>query len=313
MHSHAHGHHDHHGHRQGHLHGPGDSSNLGLSFLIAVSANLGFTILEAIYAFLTNSASLLADAGHNLSDVLGLLLAWGAAHLASQAASSDYSYGYRKTTILAALINATVLILAAGFIAIESFEKLINPSPISEVVVMVVAGIGIVVNAGTALLFRAGSKDDLNIKGAYLHLAYDALISVGVVISAAIILFTGWLWLDGVAGLLIVAVIVWGTWGLLRDSVNLILDAVPQHIDREEVKQYLSSISGVTQVHDLHIWAMSTNETCLTAHLVMPENTLWDSESGYGEVGDALKERFDIHHVTLQIEKDSECVTQDCD
>jgi len=310
MHSHAHGHHDHSGH--GHSHGPSDFQNLSISFVIAVAANLGFTVLEAIYAIMTNSASLLADAGHNLSDVLGLLLAWGAAYLATQATSQLYSYGFRRTTILAALINAIVLILAAGFIGFEAIDKLLDPTPIAEVTVMIVAGIGIFVNAGTALLFREGSKDDLNIKGAYLHLAYDALISIGVVVAAAIIYFTGWLWVDGLAGLAIVAIIVWGTWGLLRDSTNLILDAVPQHINREEVLSYLQSIDGVAQVHDLHIWALSTNEACMTAHLVMPEHPLWDHESGYGEVGATLKQRFDIHHVTLQVEKDSECVTQDC-
>lgn len=178
---------------------------------------------------------------------------------------------------------------------------------------MVVAGIGIVVNAGTALLFRKGGEKDLNLRGAYLHLAYDALISIGVVISAAIIYFTGWLWVDGLAGLLIVAVIVLGTWGLLRDSLNLILDAVPQHIDREAVHDYLSNLKGVTQVHDLHIWALSTNENCLTAHLVMPETPLWEQEDGYEKVGQALKASFDIQHVTLQVEKAAECATQDCD
>ena len=317
MHSHAHGHHHDHmgphtGPHTGNGHQP-DFKHISLSFIIAVSANLGFTVLEAVYAFLTDSASLLADAGHNLSDVLGLLLAWGAAYLATQPSSKLFSYGYRRTTILAALVNALILILAAGFIAFESIDKLLNPTPVSEIAIMVVAGIGIVVNAGTALLFRQGGEKDLNLKGAYLHLAYDALISVGVVLSAATIYLTGWLWLDGLAGVLIVLIIVWGTWGLLRDSVNLILDAVPQHIGRDAVLMYLNNIDGVSQVHDLHIWALSTNETCLTAHLVMPENTLWDSENGYGDIGRALKVEFDIHHVTLQVEKDFECATQDCD
>jgi cobalt-zinc-cadmium efflux system protein len=284
-----------------------------MSFTIAVAANLGFTAIEGVYAFIANSASLLADAGHNLSDVLGLLLAWGAAYLATRASNDLYSYGYRRTTILAAMINALVLIFVAAFIAFESIDKILRPTPVAEIAIMVVATIGIFVNAGTALLFRKGGEKDLNLKGAYLHLAYDALISVGVVISAAVILFTGWVWVDGVAGLLIVAVIVLGTWGLLRDSINLILDAVPQHIDRNEVHEYLSGVDGVSQVHDLHIWAMSTNETCLTAHLVMPENTLWDSEHGYHEIGSALKARFRIHHVTLQVEKDLDCATQDCD
>ena len=308
MHSHAHGPHDHAGH--------GDNPefrSISLSFVIAVAANLGFTVIEGIYALLTDSASLLADAGHNLSDVLGLLLAWGAAYLATKSTSKLYSYGYRRTTILAAVINALILILAAAYIAFESVDKLVNPTAVSEIVIMVVAGIGIFVNAGTALLFRAGSKDDLNIRGAYLHLAYDALISVGVVLSAAAMYFTGWLWLDGFAGLIIVLVIVWGTWGLLTDSVNMILDAVPQHIDRGKVCDYLENIDGVSQVHDLHIWALSTNETCLTAHLVMPENTLWDSESSYGQISKALNDMFKIQHVTLQVEKDFDCDTQDCD
>ena len=311
MHSHAHSHGHHHaGHDHHHDH---DFRNVSLSFVIAVGANLAFTVVEFVYAFWINSASLLADAGHNLSDVLGLLLAWGAAYLATQSSSATRSYGFRKSTILAALANALFLIFAAAFIAFESIEKILNPTPVSEVAIMIVAAIGIVVNAGTALLFRKDSEHDLNMKGAYLHLAYDALISVGVVISGALILMSGWLWIDGATGLMIVAVIVWGTWGLLRDSVNLILDGVPQHIDSREVHDYLVNIEGVSQVHDLHIWAMSTNETGLTAHLVMPENTLWDSEHGYAEIGAALKERFRIHHVTLQVERDFDCATQDCD
>ncbi|MDA0273543.1 MAG: cation diffusion facilitator family transporter [Proteobacteria bacterium] len=309
MSSHAHGHHDH-----GHAHEHNvEFRDISTSFVIAVVANLGFTAIEGVYAFITDSASLMADAGHNLSDVLGLLLAWGAAYLATRSSSSLYSYGYRRTTILAAITNALVLIFAAAFIAFESIDKILNPTEVPEIVIMIVAGIGIVVNAGCAMLFRASSKDDLNMKGAYLHLTYDALISVGVVLAAAAMYFTGWLWLDGAVGLLIVVVIVWGTWGLLMDSVNMILDAVPQHIDRQAVHNYLMEIDGVSQVHDLHIWALSTNESCLTAHLVMPENTLWDAESGYGDIGKALNDEFRIQHVTLQVEKDFDCATQDCD
>ena len=306
-HTHSHGHH-HHGHEH-----KGGFQDINASFMIAVVANLGFTAIEAFYAFTTDSASLLADAGHNLSDVLGLLLAWGAAYLATRSSSSLYSYGYRRTTILAAITNALVLIFAAAFITFESIDKIVNPTEVAEVVIMIVAGIGIAVNAGCALLFRASSKNDLNVKGAYLHLAYDALISVGVVVAAAAMYFTGWLWLDGAVGLLVVVVIFWGTWGLLMDSVNMILDAVPQHIDRAAVHNYLLEIDGVSEVHDLHIWALSTNESCLTAHLVMPENTLWDADSGYGDIGKALDDQFRIQHVTLQVEKDFECATQDCD
>ena len=300
-------------HSHAHSHGPADFNNVNFSFVIAVGANLAFTIVEAVYGYLTSSMILLADAGHNLSDVLGLLLAWGAAFLATRKSSDTYSYGYKKTTILAALVNAIVLVLAAGFIALESFEKFFKPSNIEAVPVMIVATIGIVVNAGTAMLFMKGGKEDLNLRGAYLHLAYDALISFGVVIAAAIIYFTGLLWIDPLVGLLIVAVILAGTWGLLKDSINLILDAVPGDIEVQDVREYLLSIDGVTEVHDLHIWGMSTRENGLTAHLVMPDNTLWDSDESYAEIGRDMKQRFSIHHVTLQVEKDPDCTNNDCD
>ncbi|MEX0941765.1 MAG: cation diffusion facilitator family transporter [Pseudomonadales bacterium] len=304
--------HSHSGHSYSHTHAHTQLASVNRSFVIAVSANLAYAIIEAVYGFLANSVSLLGDAGHNLSDVLGLLLAWGAAYLATQQSSALYSYGYRKSTILAAVINAVVLILMAGFIAFESIEKIIRPSAISTVTVIVVACVGVVINAGTALLFIRGGKDDLNLRGAFLHLAYDAAISAGVVIGAVIILFTGWLWIDSALGLFIVAVILGGTWGLLRDSVSLLIDAVPQSVEQDKVRQYLENIEGVTGIHDLHIWAMSTNENGLTAHLVMPENTLWDSESGYATISAELASRYNIHHVTLQVEKDPECPT-DCD
>jgi cobalt-zinc-cadmium efflux system protein len=311
-------HHDHdsHGHG-GHHHGAHDHSvdfsNVNTSFIIAVVANLAFTILEAFYGFLTGSVSLLGDAGHNLSDVLGLLLAWGAAYLSGRQSSALYSYGFRRSTILAALINAVVLVFAAGFIAWESVEKFLQPSPMSEMTVMVVASIGILVNAGTAMLFMRGSHDDLNMRGAFLHLAYDALISAGVVIAAVIILYTGWQWIDPLMGLLIVVIILGGTWGLLRESVNLMLDAVPRDIEIHDVRDYLASIDGVTGVHDLHIWAMSTRENGLTAHLVMPENTLWHDTEDYAKVSAQLRERFKIHHVTLQVEKEMACTNTNCD
>ncbi|MCB1645645.1 MAG: cation transporter [Pseudomonadales bacterium] len=316
-HGHGHGHGHHHGHVHGHDHGHDhrhnvDFSNINAAFIIAVAANLGFTLIEAIYGFLTDSVSLLGDAGHNLSDVLGLLLAWGASYLATRKSTSLYSYGFRRTTILAALINALVLVLASGFIAWESMERFFTPTPISEVAVMVVAGIGIFVNAGTALLFMKGGQSDLNLRGAFLHLAYDAAISAGVVAAALMIMLTGWLWLDPMMGILIVGVILAGTWGLLRDSVNLILDAVPQGIELDSVRDYLASIEGVSDVHDLHVWAMSTSENCLTAHLVMPENTLWDSDAAYQRIAEELQHKFSIHHVTLQVEKDQDCSNPDC-
>lgn len=300
-------------HNHIHAHSAHAFQSINLSFIVAVIANLAFTVFEAVYALLANSMSLLGDAGHNLSDVLGLLLAWGAAYLATKKSSQLFSYGYRRTTILAAIVNSIVLVLVAGFIAIESLERFFSPSPVAEVAIMVVASVGIVVNAGTALLFSKGSQHDLNLRGAFLHLAYDAVISAGVVVGAVLIYMTGWLWVDPLIGLMIVFVIVGGTWKLLRDSINLILDAVPQNIHRQHVQDHLLAIEGVSQVHDLHIWALSTNENCLTAHLVMPENTLWDSESGYSDIGKSLAEKFQIHHVTLQVEKDLECATQDCD
>jgi len=308
MHNHSHNHsHDH-----SHDHGAMDFKNVNVSFFIAVMANLVYTIVEAYYGFITNSVALLGDAGHNLSDVLGLLLAWGAAYLATKKASASRSYGYRRSTILAAIVNAVVLVFASGFIAFESFDKWFFPSPIQTTTVMIVATIGIFINAGSAMLFMRGSKEDLNLKGAYLHLAFDALISVGVVLAAILIHFTGWLWVDSLAGLLIVVIILGGTWGLLKDSINLILDAVPEDVDQQAVREYLERIPGVTEVHDLHIWAMSTNETCLTAHLVMPLNTLWDSEESYAEIGSKLRNNFKIHHATLQVEKDPDCDHADC-
>lgn len=306
MHDHTHANHDHH-------HEPPSFADINVAFVIAVAANLALTVLEATYGFITNSVSLLGDAGHNLSDVLGLLLAWGAAYLATQRTSTSYSYGFRKTTILAAVMNAVLLIVATGFIAWQSIEKIVSPTGMEEVPVMVVASIGILINAATAMMFMKGSKQDLNLRAAFLHLAYDAAISAGVVVTAVLIMFTGWERLDPLVALGIVVVILIGTWGLLKDSVNLIIDAVPQHIDQDRVREYLQSITGVTSVHDLHIWAMSTTENCLTAHLVMPDNTLWDLTTGYGDISDALKHRFGIHHVTLQVEKHPECATTDCD
>lgn len=283
-----------------------------MAFFIAVSVNLAFTGIEAFYAIVTGSVSLLGDAGHNLSDVSGLLLAWGASYLAGKKSSRIYSYGYRRTTILAAIINALILVFAAAVIALQSIDRLITPAPIQEIPVMIVATIGIFVNAGTALLFMRDGKQDLNLKVAYLHLAYDALISAAVVVTALLILYTGQQWLDPVVGMFIVIVILAGTWHVLRDSVNLILDAVPQHIDRTAVESYLRSIEGVTDIHDVHIWGMSTHENGLTAHLIMPNDTLWDSDGGYTEVSAELKRRFRIHHVTLQVEKDLDCANENC-
>ena len=297
--AHTHSGHDHHGHHHGHHHG--DFKQNHHAFLIATSLNFGFVIIEAIYALIAHSMSLLADAGHNLGDVFGLIFAWGASYLLTRPATERYSYGYKKTTILAALANAFLLILATGIIAYESILRLLHPVPVTESIIMIAATVGIAVNGGTALLFIKHSKDDLNIKSAFVHLASDALLSLGVVLTGALVLWTHKLWLDPAAGLLIVITILAGTWGLIKDSVNMLLDAVPSKIYQKDVKTYLSKLSGVTAVHDLHIWALSTKEIALTAHLVMPEKILDDHD--YHDINDYLKDHFHIDHVTIQVER----------
>lgn len=296
-HDHSHPEH-HHGHH--HHHGP---QSFNVSFAIAVSFNLVFTIFQVIYAYAANSMGLLADAAHNFGDVFGLILAWGATWLLTLPARKRYSYGFKRTTILAALTNALILVATSALISYQSIYKLFYLSEVNGQIVIVVALIGIVINGGTALLFMKGSHDDLNIKGAFLHLLGDALISMGVVIAGVAIVYTGWMWLDPLIGLFIVGIILIGTWGLLRDSVRLILDAIPHHINPHEIEEYLKNLSGVTAVHDLHIWGLSTKEIALTAHLVMPENTLSDSD--YQQINQILKEKFRIDHATLQVEKGS--------
>ncbi len=296
----THHHHDHHPH--GHDHMP-TTQSLNKAFAWSVILNLGFTLAEIIYALLANSMSLLADAGHNFSDVIGLLFAWGATWLLTRPAQGRFSYGYKKTTILAALANALILILATGMIAYESIHRLMHPAIINEKLVIIVALIGIIINGGTALLFMRGRESDLNVKAAFLHLASDAFIALGVVFTGIIIYYVHWLWLDPVVGLAIVLAILIGTWGVLRDSINLIMDAVPMGLDHSAVEEYLSNIKGVTAIHDLHIWGLSTREVALTAHLVMPNDNLTDEN--YLQISRELKSRFKINHVTLQVEKGS--------
>ena len=299
--------HDHHGH-----HVPSFSGTINLSFGLAVFANLSFTIVEAVLAVEADSMGLLADAGHNLSDVLGLVLAWIASYLATKKAGARFSYGYRRTTILAALANAITLLFASIYIAFGALEKLSSTTIVHTEIVIYVAAIGIVINGGAALLFMKQSHHDLNIKGAFLHLAFDALVSAGVVVAGIVMLYTDAYWIDPVVALAIVSVILYLTWRMLGDALSLILDAVPPNIDPEAVTQFLRNISGVTAVHDLHIWAMSTQETCLTAHLVMPEHPLWAQPNSYQAVSHALAQQFSIHHVTLQVEQGDDCQTQDC-
>lgn len=298
-HDHAHGHgHHHHGHgHHGHSHAPKD---FGRAFAVGVALNLGFVLVEAAAGLITGSLALLADAGHNLSDVLGLLLAWGAVILAKRAPSARRTYGLRKGTILASLGNAALLLIAVGAIAWEAIRRFATPEPIQTGPVMIVAAIGIVINTATALMFMKGSKDDLNIRGAFLHMAADAGVSAGVVIAALAMAITGWLWLDPVVSLGIVAVIVLGTWGLLRDSLDMALDAAPRGIDPGKVREWLAARPGVSEVHDLHIWAMSTTETALTAHVVRPLDG--DHDSFLHEACSELASKFNIGHVTIQVE-----------
>jgi cobalt-zinc-cadmium efflux system protein len=281
------------------------------AFIIAITLNIIFVAVEFGYGFVAHSTALMADAGHNLSDVLGLLLAWGAALLARRQPEGRYTYGLRSTSILAALANAMLLLVACGGIAWEALRRLLEPSPVAGMTVAVVAGVGIVINGLSAWLFMAGSKHDLNLRGAFLHMAADALVSLAVVVGGITILMTGWTWVDPALSLIIVAVIVIGTWGLLRESVNLSLSAVPRHIDLPAVQQFLNQLPGVEAVHDLHIWGMSTTETALTACLVMPQGQTDDHFMD--EVAGQLKIRFAIHHSTLEIRRHasgSECALE---
>ena len=306
-HGHAHDHGPHHDHHD-HSHAPAD---FGKAFAIGIALNVVFVVIEAAYGLLGNSLALLADAGHNLSDVLGLAVAWGAAVLSRTQPTRRFTYGLRRTSILAALFNAVFLLVAVGAIAAEAMQRFGDPQPVAATTVMVVAGIGVVINTATALMFMSGRKGDINIRGAYLHMVADAAISVGVVMAGLAVGITGWNWLDPATSLLIVAVIVWGTWGLLRDSVLMSLDAVPRGVDHGAVENHLRGLPGVTQVHDLHIWAMSTTEVALTAHLVIPA-TEFDDRFLH-DAATALEHRFGIHHVTLQIERSPGVCVRDCE
>lgn len=287
-----------------HTHTKISSENFNKAFGIGIVLNIVYIIVEVVYGLIINSMALLADAGHNFSDVLGLALAWGAAYLAKSAATEKRTYGMRKSTILAALFNAIILMIAVGAITIEAVRKLIYPEPVHGPTMMIVAGIGFVINALTALLFMKGREKDLNIKGAFLHMAADAGVSLGVVVAGLIIFYSGWLWVDPVMSLIIVVVITIGTWGLLKDSFYLSMDAVPKDIDLKEVGKYLKGINGVTEVHDLHIWAMSTTEIALTAHLVIPEQT--KDDYFLKKICGELHNKFGIEHSTIQIEKSAQ-------
>jgi cobalt-zinc-cadmium efflux system protein len=275
--------------------------NYDRAFAFGVALNVVFVIVEAAYGIMAGSLALLADAGHNLSDVLGLLLAWGANYLVRRKPTGRRTYGWRKSSILAALINAVILLVALGGIAGEAIRRLGAPVPVAGRTIIFVALVGVVINTATALLFLSGRNSDLNIRGAFLHMVADAGVSAGVVIAGVAILMTGRLWIDPAVSLVISAVILFGTWGLFQDAFNMAMDAVPRDIDPESVRAYLSSLPGVTGVHDMHIWAMSTTETALTAHLVKPDSE--DDDALIETASKELHDHFGIDHITLQWER----------
>ncbi|MEG3177360.1 cation diffusion facilitator family transporter [Sphingomonas sp. RB3P16] len=297
-HSHGHGHGHAHGH-SGHDHGP-PAQGHDRAFAIGITLNMAFIVGEVVFGLMAGSVALLADAGHNLSDVLGLCAAWAAIALGRRAASKRFTYGLKGSTILAALLNALLLLVALGAIVLEAVQRLSNPAPVDGPMVAWVAGAGIIVNGATALLFMRGREHDLNIRGAYLHMASDALVSAGVVVSGLVIWLSGATWIDPIVSIVIAVLIFLQTWGLLRESTEMALAAVPRSIDSDKVWTALRALPGVARVHHVHIWPMSTTETVLTAHLVMPA----------GHPGDAfldaaramLKEQFGIGHATLQVE-----------
>ena len=271
------------------------------AFAIGAGLNIGFVLAEAGFGLAAHSMALLADAAHNLGDVLGLLLAWGAVWLGRRAPSASRTYGWGRSSVLASLINAAILLIGVGAIAVEAIQRLVAPQPVAGATVMWVAAVGIIVNGVTALLFRRGRETDLNIRGAFLHMAVDALVSVGVVVAAVLIQLTGWLRIDPVTSLAIAAVIAIGTLELLRDAVNLALDAVPEGIDRHAIEQYLLGTDGVIEVHDLHIWGLSTTETALSVHLVRDDGGFRDDDA-LRDLAATLHERFAIGHAAFQVE-----------
>lgn len=295
-HGHSHGHSHGHGHAHDHAHGPADYNR---AFAIGIALNLAFVAIEGFYGWRIDSLALLADAGHNLSDVAGLVLAWGAALAGRLPPNQRHTYGWKRASILAAFVNAVLLLVAMGSLALEAFQRLGAPQPVQGGIVMAVAGVGIVVNTLTALLFMRGRESDLNIRGAFLHMAADALVSAGVVVSGALALWRGWAWLDPVVSLLIAAAIVAGSWRLFRQSLHLLFDGVPEEVGLPEVRELLATLPGVEGVHDLHVWAMGTADVALTAHLAMPGGA--PNDDFYRLAAQRLHDRFGIEHVTLQV------------
>jgi len=280
-----------------HSHEP---NNYNLSFALGVSLNIIFVIVEASYGVLADSLALIADAWHNLSDVISLLLAWGAHYLSTRPATLKRTYGFGRVTILSSLFSAILLLFALGGISTEAIQRFFEPKAVDGLVVMIVAAIGVVINTATALLFVAGQKHDLNLRGAYLHMAADAGVSLGVVVAGGAIMLTGWLWLDPIISLVIVLVVLVGTWSLLKESLNLSIDAVPKGIDLEEIKEYLQNLDKVRQIHDLHVWALSTRQNALSVHLICSDDKT--DNAFLAEIQEALHHRFNIEHTTIQIE-----------
>ncbi|MGR8935484.1 MAG: cation diffusion facilitator family transporter [Gammaproteobacteria bacterium] len=304
------GHHAHeHDHRHGHVHAP---ASYGFAFAVGITLNTVFVAVEGVYGWLAESLALIADAGHNLSDVLGLFVAWVATALGRRAATERHSYGLQRSSVLAALANAVLLLVAVGAIALEAIQRIESPAFIAAPTVIWVALVGIAVNSVTALMFMSGRKGDLNIRGAFLHMTADAAISAGVVVGGVVILYTGWLWVDSALSLLLVTIIVYGAWGLLRDALNLALDAVPKGIDVKAVRAYLVGLPAVIDAHHLHIWGLSTTEAALTVHLVLADSR-WSSELLH-DINHELRDRFHIGHATIQFETVGahECIAKNC-
>ncbi|MBC3541881.1 cation diffusion facilitator family transporter [Rufibacter sediminis] len=300
-HSHTHEHSHHHGHS--HSHGLPASGHLNKAFLLGITLNILYVVVEAGAGWWYNSLALLTDAGHNFTDVISLLLAFFALKMAQRKPTDRFTYGYGKSTTLVSLLNAVLLLLAVGAIGWEAIERLGTAPALNGTAISLVSGIGIVINAGTALLFFRNKDHDINVKGAYLHMAADALVSLGVVVAGLVMHYTGWFWVDAVMSLVIVAVIVWSTWGLLVESLRLTLDAVPQGVDLAAIREYLLAVPGVTEVHDLHVWAMSSTENSLTAHLVLEEGY---SDFQLSQITAGLRDHFHLPHVTLQVERGPE-------
>ncbi len=299
--------HSHAGHDHGHGHGP---DSFGRAFAIGIALNLVFVVVEAIYGFTANSMALLADAGHNLSDVLGLVVAYVGAILVKRRPSPRFTYGLKKSSILAALINALLLLVAVGGIIAEAIRRLINPEPSNGTIVMAVAAVGIVINGVTALLFARGRKGDINIRGAYLHMASDAAVSAAVVVAGLLILATGAQWIDPMVSLVVAVVILWGTWGLLTESTSMTLAGTPRNIESEQVARALEKLPGVVGTHHLHIWSLSTTETAMTVHLQVADGV--DRDLILRQANAYVHQMFGIDHSTIQVERAVER-GDDCD